>query len=239
MSNAPGQSNGKLPPDAARLSDEDLVVAIRNADSPEELRKAWHDLLARFQPLMHSLCRQMLGRSSSADDACHDALVKVMKGFHTFDDRARVSTWIYRVTLNTCLSRLRKESRDQALPLDSGPRGGFGGGSSGPGSALSEFLPQSREPIPGRGVEQEDLRALVTEALGRLDPDLRSVLLLRDAQGLDYAQIAELLEVRVGTVKSRIFRARLALRQSVESVRAERLGPSEAKEPKGTNQIDG
>ena len=239
MSDAPGQSNGKLPRDAVRPSDEELVAAIRSAETPEDLRKAWHDLLVRFQPLMHSLCRQMLGQSSSIDDACHDALVRVMKGLHTFDDRARVSTWIYRVTLNTCLSRLRKESRNQALTLDSGPRGGFGGGSAGPGSALSEFLPQSREPIPGRGVEQEDLRALVTEALGRLEPDLRSVLLLRDAQGLDYAQIAELLEVRVGTVKSRIFRARLALRQSVESVRAERLGPSEPKEAKGTTEFDG
>ena len=235
MSDAPGQSNGKLSRDAVRPSDEELVAAIRSADTPEDLRKAWHDLLVRFQPLMHSLCRQMLGQSSSVDDACHDALVRVMKGLHTFDERARVSTWIYRVTLNTCLSRLRKEGRSQAMTLDSGPKSGFGG----PGSALSEFLPQSREPIPGRGVEKEDLRALVTEALGRLEPDLRSVLLLRDAQGLDYAQIAELLEVRVGTVKSRIFRARLALRQSVESVRAERLRPSEAKEPKGTTDSDG
>ncbi len=230
MSDAPGHLNGKLSADAPQPSDEILVEAIRNAKSPDDLRQAWHDLLARYQPLMHRLCHQMLGTSPSIDDTCHDALVRVMKGLHTFDDRARVSTWIYRVTMNTCLSQLRKQARRQTLTLDSAPSGGPGGGQAGSRSGFQEFLPQSREPVPGRGVEREDLRHLVTEALGHLEPDLRSVLLLRDAQGLEYAQIAELLEIRVGTVKSRIFRARLALRQTVESIRAQRLGPSEAQE---------
>lgn len=228
MSEGSGHLNGRLRQDADRPSDEDLVAAIRAADSPDAVREAWRALLVRYQPMMHSLCRQMLGPKAPIEDACQDALVKVMRGLHTFDDRARVSTWIYRVTVNCCLSRVRKESRNKAVTLDSGPKSA----SAGTAPTLADFLPQSREPIPGRSVQQEDQRALVTEALGNLDPDLRSVLLLRDAQGLDYAQIAELLEVRVGTVKSRIFRARLALRQAVESVRAARLGPSEARDTK-------
>ena len=226
MNEGPLHTNGKLPDDAERPSDEALVAAIRSAESPEAVRQAWRDLLVRFQPLMHSLCRQMLGPTAQIDDTCQDALIKVMRGLHTFDERARVSTWIYRVTV-TAIDRAHK-----TVTLDSGLKTASGPGSSGSRPTLGDFLPQSREPIPGRSVQQEDQRALVTEALGNLDPDLRSVLLLRDAQGLDYAQIAELLEVRVGTVKSSIFRARLALRQSVESVRAARLGPSEAKDTK-------
>lgn len=232
MNEGPLHTNGKLPDDAERPSDEALVAAIRSAESPEAVREAWRDLLVRFQPLMHSLCRQMLGPTAQIDDTCQDALIKVMRGLHTFDERARVSTWIYRVTVNCCLTQLRKDGRHKTVTLDSGLKTASGPGSLGSRPTLGDFLPQSREPIPGRSVQQEDQRALVTEALGNLDPDLRSVLLLRDAQGLDYAQIAELLEVRVGTVKSRIFRARLALRQSVESVRAARLGPSEAKDTK-------
>ena len=232
MSDGTGHSNGRLRGDAERPSDEDLVAAIRSADTPEAVREAWRELLVRYQPMMHTLCRQMLGPKSSVEDACHDALVKVMRGLHSFDDRARVSTWIYRVTVNCCLSRIRKESRNRTVTLDSELKSASEPGSQGARPTLGDFLPQSREPIPGRSVQQEDQRALVIEALGNLDPDLRSVLLLRDAQGLDYAQIAELLEVRVGTVKSRIFRARLALRQMVESIRAARLGPSEAKETK-------
>ncbi|MFI4894157.1 MAG: RNA polymerase sigma factor [Phycisphaerales bacterium JB058] len=233
MSEGTDHPNGRLQEGADRPSDEQLVAAIRDAKTPEEVREAWRELLVRYQPMMHTLCRQMLGPKAPVEDACHDALIKVMRGLHTFDERARVSTWIYRVTMNCCLSRIRKESRNKAVPLDSGLKHASGPGSSANRPTLADFLPQSREPIPGKSVQQEDQRALVTEALGNLDPDLRSVLLLRDAQGLDYAQIAELLEVRVGTVKSRIFRARLALRQMVESIRAARLGPSEAKDTKG------
>ena len=96
---------------------------------------------------------------------------------------------------------------------------------------MADLLPQSREQSVADSVEQEDQRALVIEALDQLDPDMRSVLLLRDAQGLEYVQIAELLAVQIGTIKSRIFRARLALRQAVERVRAGRLGPNDVAQP--------
>lgn len=230
MSEGPGQHNGRLGEGADRPSDEALVAAIRAAESPEAQREAWRALLVRYQPMVHTLCRQMLGQNGPVEDACQDTLIRVMRGLGGFDERSRVSTWIYRVTVNCCLSRIRSDTRRSAATLRLAPETGPGGAEGGPGTRLTDFLPQSREPIPGRGVEQEDDRALVGEALARLDPDLRSVLLLRDAQGLDYAQIAELLEVRVGTIKSRLFRARLALRQAFESVRAERLGPSEARD---------
>lgn len=234
MSGPTGHSdNGTLPGDADRQSDERLVAAIRSAATPEELRRAWHDLLTKHQPMVHALCRQMLGPKHPVDDACQDALVKIMRGLHSYNDQARVSTWIYRVTLNACLTRLRRESDNRGISLDSAPPGGFEGAKTGTGATLGDFLPQSREPIPAPRVQEEDQRALLTEALGQLDPDLRSVLLLRDAQGLDYAQIAELLEVRVGTIKSRIFRARLALRHTIESIRASRLGPSQARDTEG------
>ncbi|GAB5497274.1 MAG: RNA polymerase sigma factor SigM [Phycisphaerales bacterium] len=211
-------------------SDEELLARIRDAHSPAEKRDAWEPLLVRYQPLIHGLCRQMLGPRGAIEDACQDALVRVMRGIDSFDGKAKLSTWIYRVTMNSCLSRLRKDNRRKARVVSGNAPTGSKQGSDGPASMLTDLLPQYREPIGASRVEREDQRDLVIEALGRLDPDLRSVLLLRDAQGLDYAQIAELLEVRVGTIKSRIFRARLALRQVVESVRAERLGPNELAE---------
>jgi RNA polymerase sigma-70 factor (ECF subfamily) len=223
VSDAPANPNGET----REPSDDEIVAAIRAAETPAEIRSAWEPLLLRYQPMMHSLCRQMLGDSGQTDDACHDALVRVMRGFHTFDGNAKVSTWMYRVTMNSCLSRLRKDTRRKVKIVPESTLRGPKSGSEGAGSTLADLLPQSREPSVAGSVEQGDQRALVIEALGQLDPDLRSVLLLRDAQSLDYAQIAELLEVRVGTIKSRIFRARLALRQAVERVRAGRLGPNE------------
>lgn len=224
MSDPSANLNGEL----REPSDDEIVAAIRAAETPDEIRAAWEPLLIRYQPMMHSLCRQMLGQSGQTEDACHDAMVRVMRGFHTFDDKAKVSTWIYRVTMNCCLSRLRKDTRRKARVVSESTLNRPKPRSGGSGASLSDLLPQSREPSAAGSVEQGDQRALVIEALGHLDPDLRSVLLLRDAQSLDYAQIAELLEVRVGTIKSRIFRARLALRQAVERVRAGRLGPNES-----------
>ena len=232
MSEGPGHPNGEH----GGLSDDEIVAAIRAAETPAETRAAWEPLLARYQPMMHSLCRQMLGNSGQTEDACHDALVRVMRGFHTFDGNAKVSTWMYRVTMNSCLSRLRKDTRRRAKVVGENTLRGPKPGSEGVGTSLGDILPQSREPSVAGSVELGDQRALVIEALGQLDPDLRSVLLLRDAQSLDYAQIAELLEVRVGTIKSRIFRARLALRQAVERVRAGRLGPNETAQAEGDEQ---
>lgn len=213
----------------AEPSDEDLIARIHSATSSEDKRAAWEPLLLRYQPLVHSVCRQMMGRAGPVDDAAHDALVKIMRGLHTFDGSSKLSTWIYRVTMNSCLTRLRGDSRRLARVVSGNtPVSGARGGDQRQKTTIQDLLPQTREPGAASGVEQGDQRALVMEALNRLDPDLRSVLLLRDGQGLQYTQIADLMEVRVGTIKSRIFRARLALRQMVEHVRAERQGPSRA-----------
>lgn len=230
MSEGAGHPKGGLEPGADRPSDEALVSAIRSSASAESVREAWRELLVRHLPMVRVLCRQMLGRGPGAEDACQESVVRVMRGISGFDERSRVSTWMYRVALNTCLSRIRDEGRRGARSLQAPPQNGQDEGFGGAARGVGEIVAQSREPIPGVGVEQGDDRALVGEALLRLDPDLRSVLLLRDAQGLDYAQIAELLEVRVGTVKSRLFRARLALRQAFEGIRAERLGPRRARD---------
>jgi len=221
----------QLGSDGGAPTDDEIVAAIRAAETPDEKRAAWEPLLVRYQPMMHSLCRQMMGRNAPVDDACHDALVRVMRGFHTFEGDAKVSTWIYRVTMNSCLSRLRKDSRRKARVVGENALGAPKPGSEGAGSTLANLLPQSREPSVTDSVEQSDQKALVIEALDQLDPDMRSVLLLRDAQGLEYVQIAELLAVQIGTIKSRIFRARLALRQAVERVRAGRLGPYDVAQP--------
>jgi len=230
----PEHPNGEL----QKPSDDEIIAAIRAAETPAEQRAAWEPLLVRYQPMMHSLCRQMMGRNAPVDDACHDALVRVMRGFHTFAGDAKVSTWIYRVTMNSCLSRLRKDSRQKSRTVSETTLRTLKPGSEGVSSTLADLLPQSREHCAAGSVEQEDQRALVIEALDLLDPDMRSVLLLRDAQGLEYVQIAELLAVQIGTIKSRIFRARLALRQAVERVRAGRLGPNEVVHPENDQKDD-
>ncbi len=85
------------------------------------------------------------------------------------------------------------------------------------GGSLAEML-ADREPTPVERVSHEQTRAMVTAALASIDPEQRALLVLRDAKGLDYHQIAQVIDVPVGTIKSRIFRARLALREACEAL---------------------
>src|SRR5690606_35958839 len=101
-------------------------------------------------------------------------------------------------------------------------------GSDDQASALRHALKETREPTAEHRVQMREELALLSEALDSLDTDFRAVLVLRDVNGQDYQQIAEVLDVPVGTVKSRLFRARLALRQAMYQLTGEKdsTGPS-------------
>jgi RNA polymerase sigma-70 factor (ECF subfamily) len=124
-----------------------------------------------------------------------------------------------RVTMNVCLSRLRSEKLRRHASLEAmaeRPRGGSEEGSGGL-TAADQFS-QIREQSQDESVEFHEDRERVLRALSTLDPDQRAVLILCDCRGLPYEQIAEVLGVAVGTVKSRLFRARAALRDAVEAM---------------------
>ncbi|MCB9845908.1 MAG: sigma-70 family RNA polymerase sigma factor [Phycisphaeraceae bacterium] len=187
-----------------------LVKAIRDGDT-----SAWTTLLKRYQDRLFTVCLRMVRDRELALDLTQDAFVKIIQGLDSYDGRAKLSTWFIRITMNVCLSRLRAERlrRHASLELMSDPNRSDG---------VSRGFPQNREPVPGSNVEDNERRWLVSEALSRLSPDQRAILVLRDSRGLDYDQIAEVLDVPVGTVKSRLFRARVALRETIEGLHGDR-----------------
>lgn len=153
----------------------------------------------------------MVHNRDLALDLTQDALVKVIQGLDKYDGRAKLSTWIIRVTMNVCLSKLRAEKLRRHASLE-----GLGF-SRGDTSENHGFEPEhEREHGSASHVEHNEDRERVLRALQLLDPDQRAVLILRDSRGLEYDQIAEVLGVAVGTVKSRLFRARAALRDEME-----------------------
>lgn len=208
----PGGAIPDRPPLLSPLRELELVEAYKRGEA-----EAVAILLRAYQRRMYSICYRMLRNEEDARDLTQDSMIKVMEGLTGFDSRARLSTWIIRITMNACISHMRKQklrahaSIDQ--PIDTA--GGFGG-------HLDQAAPSGRsileagEPGPPDRVEMEEARAAVLRALDRLEPAMRAVIILRDMQDLDYQQIAEVLEVPVGTVKSRLFRARAALREQLE-----------------------
>ena len=191
-----------------------LVRAIQKGDSG-----AWGPLLSRYQDRLYGVCMRMVNSRELAADLTQDAMVKIIEGLSSYDGRAKLSTWMIRVTMNTCLSRLRSEKLRRHASLDAIAEGPKGGPRGSPGSGHDRVAEsRSREPDPGSGVERDELRRRVAAALLRVLPEQRAILVLRDSRGLDYEQIAEVLAVPVGTVKSRLFRARTALREAIESM---------------------
>ena len=207
--NAPKPNRGFPIDDARELA---LVRAIQGGD-----RSAWTELLTRYQDRLFGVCLRMVNDRDRAADYAQDAMVRIIEGLSTYDGRAKLSTWMIRVTMNVCFSRLRAEKLRRHASLDAAI--GQEGSSRGRSRPQSERIADTSfgELDAISRIETSDLRRRLAGALLRILPDQRAILVLRDSRGLDYEQIAEVLDVPVGTVKSRLFRARAALRQVLES----------------------
>ncbi len=187
------------------LEELQLVRACQKGDS-----QAVADLLQAFQHRVYGICYRMVRHADDAIELTQDVLIKIIEGVHGYDGRAAFSTWVVRVTMNACLSHIRRQKLRRHGSLDDpGPTGELGRWVN---------LADEGEPSPYRRVEQAELRSVLLRAMDMLEGPMRAVLVLRDVQGLDYLQISEVLDVPVGTVKSRLFRARTALREAAETL---------------------
>lgn len=153
-------------------------------------RAALDALLRRHYDRIHAVCRRLAGNEADAQDAAQEALLAVVRGLPRFDGRSAFSTWCYRVATNACLDELRRRRRRPE-----------------PG------LPEREVAADGAGhlADAVAARVDVDGALARLSPEFRAPVVLRDLCGLDYAEIAEVLAIPPGTVRSRIARGRAAL----------------------------
>jgi len=173
------------------VDDRALVLAARQGDAG-----ALDELLRHHYSRVYALCRRMTGNDADAADAAQNALIAMARGLAAgrFDGRSRFSTWAHRVTANACLDELRRRKRRP--------------------EALADLDLESGESLsPGQQSLEDEVSARVDvdAALSRLPIDFRAAVVLRDLCGLDYATIAEILDVPPGTVRSRIARGRSAL----------------------------
>lgn len=189
------------------LRELQLVEAHRDGDTD-----ALGELLEAYQRRVYAICFRMLRNQDEAADLTQDTLVRLVENLHKYDGRAKLSTWVIRIAMNACISYLRKKKVRQSG--DGGEPGAFGSAAGGDVREPATYR-RGEQSSPG-SVERDELRAALDQALMNLDPDMRSVLVLRDMQGLEYEQLATVLEIPIGTVKSRLFRARAALRNALD-----------------------
>jgi RNA polymerase sigma-70 factor (ECF subfamily) len=201
------------------LRELQLVDAYRQGG--QHAREALGELLWGYQRRIYSICYRMLKHPEDASDVTQDVLLKIMEGLESYDGRSKLSTWVIRVTINCCLSFLRREKVRSHSSLDAHDAGNVSGGGVDSRTGARDHGGggiRGREHSAGRGVEQEQNRAALVRALNSLDEESRALLVLRDLQDLDYQQLAEVFELPLGTVKSRLFRARESLRTALEGM---------------------
>jgi RNA polymerase sigma-70 factor (ECF subfamily) len=179
-------------------SDRRLAQAAAQGD-----RTALDVLLARHVDRVHAVCRRVLGNEQDALDATQEALIAITRGIGSFDGRAQFTTWAYRVATNAALDEARRRAR-RPLPAESLPD-----------------RAESPHDVADRVADAIDVDA----ALAAIPVEYRAAVALRDLAGLDYAEIAAVLELPAGTVRSRIARGRAALADRLAD-RDSRLGNS-------------
>ena len=209
---APGDANHI---DRAEL---DLIKKAQHGD-----RGAYGRLVALYQDRLYNAILRIVGEPDEARDLTQETFTRGLDKLDGFRGDASPYTWLFRIATNLSISRLRKVQRHRTFSLDSAGPGGGGRGSSGGGSdnedqasALVDRM-ASQAPPPGEEAERRERNQMVLQALGRLDAEYRAVLVMRDIEGFDYQQMADVLGLPLGTLKSRLFRARLALRDELKA----------------------
>jgi len=173
-------------------------------------------LIVRYQDRLYNTILKICSNPEDAAELTQETFVKVLEKITDFRGKSSFYTWLFRIGVNLTLNFCKRRGRLVMQSID-----GSGGDESERATArLSGYLLCREKADPVGLAQDKEAREIVLRALGRLDEEQRVVLVLRDIEGLSYQEIAEILDIELGTVKSRISRARAGLRDMLEAVLA-------------------
>lgn len=171
---------------------------------------AFEELIESYQKKIYNLSYRIIGNYDDAADMAQEVLIRIFRSIASFKGQSSFSTWIYRITTNVCLDEIRRKKNKKIISLDEEIR-------MEDGEIKRQIMSDDLQ--PDAVAEQEELRSIVSNAINSLPDDHRLVITLRDIQGLSYDEISTVLDCPIGTVKSRISRARLALKKLLSTRR--------------------
>lgn len=178
--------------------DEELAI-VRKIQAGDV--NAYEQLVAAYEKNTYNLALRMVGNAQDAEDMTQEAFLKAYNSLDSFRGDSKFSVWLYRIVSNVCLDFLRKKNRRQTSSLSV---------EDDEGEQIQLDIPDEAQ-SPEALLEKKLTREAVRRGLEQLPEDSRQILLLREIQGLSYEEIAQVLDLEAGTVKSRIFRARKRL----------------------------
>jgi RNA polymerase sigma-70 factor (ECF subfamily) len=191
-----------LPGASADVSESDLVARLKAGDE-----RAFEEILGRYELKVFNVTRGLLRHEEDAQDALQDTFLSVFKNISRFKGDSSLSTWVYRIAVNSALMKMRKSRREQKHV------------------AIEEYMPEFDDaghrvavvpdwhPRVDELLLNKELGSMLRRWIADLTPEYRTVFLLRDQEGLDNEQVAAILGLSVAAVKSRLHRARMYLRE--------------------------
>lgn len=216
---APGpanhHTNGHLSsrtPAEAHSDDVAAVTAFERARAGE--RAAYGVVVRTYQDRLYNAVFRMVNDRDDAAEITQEAFTRGLEKLKDFRGESGPYTWLFRIAMNAAVSRIRRGGRRRTLSLEA-LASGEGGYATSYGRSVSELL-SADTAGPGERLQMSEDHRAVADALRRLDAEYRALLVMRDLEGFDYRQMAEVLGLPLGTLKSRLFRARVALRELLQ-----------------------
>lgn len=185
--------------DRARLGDRGAFEALLKGNERRAFRVAF----------------AMLRNEADARDVCQESFVRAYRSLTTFSGEARFATWLHRIVVNSCIDRLRRSRLAPMSEYEDGCSADVDGDETGLAPVRLGF-------DPAKALEHTEIRGRIAAALASLSPIHRAVFVLREIEGLSYAQIADRLGCAIGTVMSRLFHARRHLQRALADYAADR-----------------
>jgi RNA polymerase sigma-70 factor, ECF subfamily len=189
------------------LQDEQaLILALQ-----QEQAYAYRIFIRNYQNQIYQVCMRMMHNPSEAEDMTQETFIRVVRSIKNFQGDCSLKTWVYRIAINLCKNRIlylqrRHQNKHQAISSIEGDQWQY---RSQQGHTIASLSPQASIISPDQSLLQKEIRAHMDQALKQVDTTLRELLILRDIQGLSYQEICDITDLALGTVKSRLHRARL------------------------------
>ena len=171
---------------------------------------AFEELISGYEKKVFNIVYRITGDYNDAEDISQDVFIKVFKAIKNFKEQASFYTWLYRITINECMDKIKKKKKAIVYSLDVPIET--------EGDEITREVKDERE-LPDEKIERKELRSYIQAALNSISYEHRTMIILRDIQGFSYEEIAEMLKCPGGTVKSRISRARKVLKDLLNSKR--------------------
>lgn len=199
---ATGQTSALM---ALRDPDIRLMLRVRADD-----REAFAELVGRYQHRLVGVMHHLVGRRDEAEDLAQEVFLRVFRNRHKYTPQAKFATWLFTIANNLALNSIRDRKRRPVVPLEVGDPA-----ASGP--VRTHDLGENRDPPPPHKVQQDELAAVVRQALDELNERQRMAVVLNKFEDMNYAEIAEVMDLTTKAVKSLLSRARAKLRHSLQA----------------------